>query len=191
MKKIIIVVVVVIAALVSGFLVFRPKTYSMLEIEADNYEQKLKASNEPLYYSAIDKCIPDKIDPLHSLNYTPSNNNGLEITKEKKDDFTSVRINSSISDLQYLTWFNKNNEPISCSISRNVMGYEPKLKEICNQLMLNGFILKKTKLLNGHDMLIKETDDNFIVININSKYEYPNPPMSLHIQTYGKEKPIF
>jgi len=173
-----------------GFFLLRSQTYSLIDIDADNYRNKIKANHQSISPSGIDHCIPDNIGILSSHKYISQQDNGsgFEILRETVDGFLKITLNSN-TGMQYIVFFDKGSEPVQANIALSVSEYEPRLKTICDQLMIKqGFVLKKSNALYGNDILIKETDTNFILVEINNKYEYPNPPMSLMINTYTKNK---
>lgn len=76
-----------------------------------------------------------------------------------------------------------------CQIIGWHYGHDPQLVKIAERLILERqFILKKSNLIAGDDILIKETDEDFIIVKIGGKYDYNNPPMSLSILTYSKKR---
>ena len=187
----------IISILILGVLTFfllHSFTYSMLDINADNYRKKLKENTTSIYESYIDNCIPDKISILQSRDYSESNNfegNGLKIHREENNanGRLAVEIVSSTTGLRYQIYFDKDKGAIAGQISHHPIQYDILLKNICDQMILKeGFILKKSELITGNDILIKETDTSFIIIDVSPKYEYPDFPMSLMISTYSKKR---
>ena len=157
------------------FLYFQ--TYSLLDIDADNYKNKLKKNDNSIWDCMIDDCIPDNVGLWSSYMYSEFQTNGLKIEKTQTNPTrTRISISHTSSNLNYNVWFENGKIPVACQITSNY--FNPLLKQIADQLILKKqFILKKSNLIRGEDILIKETDDDFIIVGLNRKYE--DPPMSL------------
>ena len=187
MKKVIIIVgSIVVVALV--LLILHSQTYSLSDIEADNYKHKLKKDDKSIWNCMIDDCIPDNVGLWSSYMYSEIQSNGLKIEKiQTNPTRTRISISNTPSSLDYDVWFENGEIPVACQISSS--HYDPLLKQIADQLILKKqFILKKSNLMSGDDILIKETDDDFIIVDLNRKYEYPDPPLSFIISTYSKRR---
>ena len=185
MKKVIIIIgSIVVVALV--LLVLHSQTYSLLDIDADNYKHKLKKDDKSIWNCMIDDCIPDNVGLWSSYMYSEFQTNGLKIEKTQTNPTrTRISISHTLSKLNYNVWFDNGKIPVACQITSNY--YNPLLKQIADQLILKKqFILKKSNLISGYDILIKETNDDFIIVKLTRKYE--DPPMSLIISTYSKRR---
>ena len=175
--------------------------YSINEIDADNHTQLLpfgsKSNTSILSGSNIDYYIPDKIPISGGFDFMSSNNfngNRLDIKNEATGNDNIVSIRSWATGLGYTlkysekvltsAWIHKyalmdDNYP-------NTM----HIKNMVKDLVLNeGFILKKTKHINGHDIIIKETEKAFIIGRLDLKMDYEmNPPQSIFFESFEKYK---
>jgi len=186
MKKVIIIIGSIVVAFV--LLVLHSQTYSLLDIEADNYKHKLKETNDLIWESGIDNCIPENISLLNSDNYSIYQSNGLHIEKTQTSPTrTRVTIGNTPSYLIYNTYFEKNKGPVSVVVENLTRKF--KLKDIFDKLILKeGFILKQSLLINGDDILIKETKGFFIIVKILKKYDSSIPSNGFVISTYSKRR---
>lgn len=203
MKKALIVLISVITLIIIGY-TLKIQEYSLYQITADNFINKLEPTEEPIYDSGIDNVIPDHFRLLYFLSdpksdyLPPSTRNQYKFSKEVTDSSRQMTdIRSPYTNLNYRVWFKLMNDPkdkqikswqaINAEIWWHT--YDIQLKTIAEKLILNeGFILKKSELKDGHDILIKETDKNFIIVEIFKTYEDPNPPAGLYIRTFSKKK---
>lgn len=195
MKKIIIIgSSILVFILVLLFLYFQ--TYSVYDIDADNYRKKLKESDNSIWNCMLDDYIPDNISLWsYGLDYQvvqPVN------VKVKIEEFKSIKrkrvtITQTPSNLDYIVTYQykggDNKVPVKCIIRNSSLQFDPTLVKIAELLVLNRqFILKKSNLINGQDILIKETDTDFIIIEMIFKYDYNNPPSGMVISTYSKKR---
>lgn len=194
MKKSLIILFFLIALSIISIIAYQSSNYAMYDIDADNYDEKLKTNEYSISNCGIDPCIPGGLSIINSISYAPTNNfngNGIEISKEEKDEYTRVTINDSRNNILYFTWFNKNKISYKCHIWSNPMVPSLLLKDICDKLMLQGYVLKRSKLVEGNDILIKETEERFIIVDISNKYDTPELPRALNIYSYNKTRNLF
>lgn len=166
--------------------------YSLLDINADNYLELLTENKTSIDKSGIDDCIPDKINLTVCNHYAPSDNfmnNGLKVsvTHPANKQFLSVDIVSSFSGILYTALF-KNRKPYYCNLlERDKMSNRSIIKKIINNLILKeGFVLKKSEYVNGHDILVKETKNDFIIVRLFGHYD--NSPVGFEIKTFSTRK---
>lgn len=186
-------------------------SYSIFDISADNYEKKLHTNNGSLYSVDIDEYIPRIDKECFSINMRGisalGQRYGVEILKTydlykdqganwTSDYGTYYSFEPAPSDLEYKILYEKDKDSyitdniIDISIgSKFKAENSPKIKEIIKELIeKNGFTLKRTQLIYGHDIIIKETEDSFIVGFINGKYDYHNQPtVGLYLKSYSKK----
>jgi hypothetical protein len=195
MKKIIVIgISIVVFILFLLFLYFQ--TYSVYEIDADNYRKKLKQSDNSIWDCMLDDYIPDNISLWSygdDYQVVQPTNVKVNIEENKTIKRKRVTITQTPSNLNYIvTYQYKGGDikvPIWCMISNSSFQYDPRLVNIAEQLVLNRqFIFKKSQLINGQDILIKETDNDFIIIEMFRKYDYNDPPMHMVISTYSKKR---
>jgi hypothetical protein len=169
--------------------------YSISEITADNYESKLKRNDASLFEADLDNAIPENFSLWFSYKNSNSNNfrnNGVTITNEKTVNGNWVQISSSRTRLNYWIAFD---EGIMTSVSIFKQAYldtnsppTPLIKEIIDKLILDkGFLLKRTHLKSGSDIVIKETKNCFIIGKFFS-YDSPIPVSHIIIETFSKKK---
>lgn len=189
MKKIIIISSsIIILSLILLFL--HLQTYSLLDITADNYKTKLKESHHPIWYCALDNYIPDDISLwVYSSEYKVIQRINVKAEVKQLDSHTKrITISQTPSGLEYVIVFEDQN-PIQCDILNSHYQFDPQLVTLAEKLILKQqFILKKSELIHGQDILIAETEDDFIIIVMNTKCDYKTPPMSMHISTYSKKR---
>jgi hypothetical protein len=159
-----------------------------LDIDADNYKSKLKETNDLIWESGIDNCIPEDISLLTSDNYSIYQSNGLQIEKTQTNPTrTRVTIGNTPSYLIYNTYFEKDKGAVAVVVENLTGKY--RLKDIFDKLILKeGFILNQSTLINGDDILIKETKGFFIIVDINRKYDSAIPSSGFVISTYSKRR---
>jgi hypothetical protein len=195
MKKILIAVFVTSTLFaLTAFIWLRGWEYSLNNINADNYEEKLKGKKDvPIW--TINGCTPDDIDfsQMKNVNFSNEYFDGLKISISKPTDQTSIvsALNES-TNLIYDLSINENKQCIFVSIHHFPIEPDPSLKEICNQLIVKrGFILKKAEKKGNYDVLVQEIDDRFTVVEIVGNYnEFGNssPPLDLIFKSYAKQK---
>ena len=203
MKKILIAFALLLVLAISFYL-FKIQEYSLYQITADNFITKLEPAEDPIEDSGIENVIPDQFLLLHFLYdpksdfLPPSTRSQYKFSKEvidKSRQMTDIR--SPYTNLNYRVWYKLMDDPVNKTIQSLVAInaeiwwhiYDIQLKTICEKLILKeDFTLKKSDLKNGNDILIKETDKNFIIVEIFKTYEGPNPPAGLYIRTFSKKK---
>lgn len=85
-----------------------------------------------------------------------------------------------------MTVYFENKKAIYFSVSRPIgFGMSPSLmKDLMNNLIIKyGFTLKKSELISGNDILIREDENCFMIAKIFSKYD---DAVAFNIQTYSK-----
>jgi hypothetical protein len=164
--------------------------FSINEIDADNYKVKLKKSGHSIWDCMIGNYIPDNIglwDYGSDYQVIQPINVNVTITEESSER-KLVEISDTPSTLWYqMVWVKK--EPILCQIIARKYQNDSQLAKIAERLIMEKqFTLKKSSLLDGSDILIKETENDFIIVEIGGKFDYDNPPRSLSISAYSKNK---
>lgn len=192
-KKIIIITLAIVIILLASATILYFQEYSLLQINADNFDKRLKRNEEAIYKCGIDNCIPDNITLLHSDDLATSSNyknNGFEIERiQTNPTRLEIKATSYHTDITYCMFFEKDKGAIS-AVFYTYNGNE-LFKQIVDKLILKeGFILKESELKRGRDIIIKETEDNFIIVEINGTYENGerNSIHGLFINTYSKRK---
>lgn len=184
--------IVFIITLISAISIYAYSAkYELSNITADNFNDILKRDNNHIYdMSGIQNYIPDKIPIILSKNLIPSNNfnnNGFEVFTDKSSTRSWTHIKSFQTKLMYSTYFNLDEKLVAISIGTT--SYDPQIKIIIEKLIINcEFVLKESDKKNGKDIIIKETDESFIIGEIISTYENPNPPMSITFTSFSKKK---
>ena len=185
-----------------GLFYFFTAKYSITEIDADNHYELLpfQSTNSVSILSGtnIDNYIPDNLpfslgfELLDSKNiYT---NNGLDITNQVLEKGNVVNIRSYRSNLGYtLNYIDK--RLTAAFIHKYFLMDENypntfHIKTMVNNLVLNeGFLLKKTKLISGHDIVIKETEKSFVIGKLDGKMDNElYPPQSIFFESFSKSK---
>lgn len=172
------------------FYVLANLKYSVLDITADNFKDGIlgpyyQGNEGSLWETGIDNCISDKISLLNSNNYQNCNSY-YQIQRNENEKGLSIIISNNQNKLEYKTFFNKKNQITSIII--NSFGNYFQVKKIVENLIIKeGFTLKKTNLKNGFDIIIKETNDSFIIGYLVEEYE-PTPPSAIFISSFSKRK---
>ena len=179
------------------FLAF--EKYSILDIDPDTYKNELKPNSIPFYLKGIDNYNPDAVRLSYAFDIDDIKASRLGVTIEKslngKNGRFMTSVYSNTTGFWYDVIFNSKSMPISYIISgRNASIFN----NICEKLMIeDGFILKKSKLISnfdiGFDILVKETDDSFIVCELANKFEDIKSNnildmSSLRFSSYSKNK---
>jgi hypothetical protein len=169
--------------------------YSISEISADNYKSKLKENISSLSEAQLNEVIPDKFSIYDSKDFLTSDNfenNGLRITNNARVDGRRVEISSTRTQLNY--WINFTEGKLT-----NVFIFKqallnpnspptPLIKEMINKLIIQeGFVLKKSELKNGSDIIIKETKDSFIIGDFYS-YDDLELTANITISSFSRKK---
>ena len=167
----------------------------MLEVNADNYRKILKKNNKSLYNAQLNNVIPDNIPLINLYDVSDSDNfrsNGLNVVNKKNNEYNHVEIHSYNNNLNY--WFLFENKKLTFAwIFKHALLAENSppnlhLRTIVDKLVLKeGYTLKKSELKYGSDILIKEFDDYFIIVDFSTS-EVESIVNSISFSTYGKKK---
>lgn len=191
-RLIIIICAVVPIGIILTFFVISRMEYSMLEIDGDNYNDKIKPNLHSIQNDVnFDECIPDRFELSLAFLRGEGENNSC-ITTRKKSEFDNKReyvsFESKVTGLTYSTGW-QDGRFVICNIinpnqDENMFAL---MKRILDKLILTqGFVLKESKLKNGRDLLIKENDSDFIIVQ---GFSYSQRAIySLFITTYSKKK---
>lgn len=164
--------------------------YSIADITADNYREKL-GSYEEANLGFLQNIIPDPI-PLHKLyEANEGNNNGYEIKIEEFEGGHKVDIYSPRTDVVY--YLNYKEEKLSLAIifQKGFAGdasgkSNPYLSQAINKIQeLEGFTVKKTNLKTGRDIIISETKSRFTIVEV---HENDNGVYSFITNQYSKKR---
>jgi hypothetical protein len=163
---------------------------------------QLKKNDDDGYLSSlkIDQCLPENkyngaLIPLsletsfwlYSGKGIPFNQSALKIEREEFEKLIKYEINSLMTGLFYTILFDKSNEGIKTIIIFNQSDNNNIQYIIDNLILKDGFVIKKCLMKNGRDIIVKETENNFIIGEI---YEgmTPDCPSQLIISPYTKRK---
>lgn len=123
--------------------------------------------------------------------------NGVnKITRVQYDDYLQIQQLSKENYIKTVTnWPGPNYDKLqSCHFydyymsNNNLATTTIELKRIIDRLITKeGFSLKQSDLKNGNDILIKETDDKFVIMQIVGSYAN-NDIISLSVGAYKKSK---
>jgi hypothetical protein len=173
--------------------------YSVVDIDPDTYKDKLKMGGNHFRLPAIEKYNPDKLDLAYAFQLTDATAKFKGVKLEKSENKVNkkalVSIYSNSTNFSYDIVY-ENYFPIGYIISARS---PVLLKIICDKLILeDGFILKRSnyllKNMKGYDILIKETEDSFIICELSVKYddiENYQDLVSLRFTEYSKLKHFF
>ena len=174
-------------------------TYSIVEIDADNYKNKLHANNETVWGTAIENYIPRVDAECFSIRtkevFTIGTNAGVKIEKVPNKETSSAvwyNFKNAPSTLDYKALFKNDKIVTKILIGSNWNKINAAtINEIARKMIQdNGFILVKSKLIMGNDIIIKEVEEGFLIGEFNSKYDdSPTslPLFGLYFQTYSKK----
>jgi hypothetical protein len=170
--------------------------YTIYEITPDNYIEKLKSVNEPIYSAGLDNVIPDNFQLSFSKNYASSDNyqnNGIEISNKETENGNNVHLHSHKTNLAYNVLFSDGKMTFVWIMKWGLLDPDipdnKLIRGIIDKLVLNeSFILKRSKLKSGSDIIIKETDSYFIIGHFVTDAEYPQ---SISFSSYSKKKYYF
>lgn len=173
--------------------------YSLNDISPENYLKLLRSKDENLgqVNSDLQNAIPDRIPLAGADNFTDSDNfrgNGLNVKNEKTSYGNVVRILSSNSGLGYQLIFD-------AGVLSRLFIYksgmyidfpsqfsESAISDIVNKLVLNNsYILKHTDYKNGYDLIIKETNESFIIGAVSVMFSN-GVPYSINFYDISKKK---
>lgn len=194
MKKKISIAVVSFIVLAAGLYLYTAK-YNINEIEANNFGTLLKTNNKSILLSQLDKAIPDKLPFIvlyEAMDSDNSNGEGYKIINEKYNSNNILNVHSYLTNLNYKVIYD-NKTAISAWVFKDRLHdlnspENPRIRNIINDLIYNyGFTLKKNNLKNSFDIIIKETEDSFI---IGSFYSIEEQPLTNNItfQSFSKTK---
>jgi len=197
MKKKISIALVSLIVLAIGFYLYTAK-YSINEIEANNFGTLLKPNKKSILLSHLDNAIPDKLPFIllyEAMDSDNSNGEGYKIINEKHNSNNILNIHSYLTNLNYTIIYD-NKVASSAWIFKDRLHdsnspENPRIRDIINDLIYNyGFTLKKNNLKNSFDIVIKETEDSFI---IGSFYSIEEQPITNNItfQSFSKKKYSF
>ena len=170
--------------------------FSINEITADNFKSKLSLNNASILIdNQLDQHIPDKFPITFAHEFLDAenfNNNGLNIKNTKVQKGNHVEISSSNNRLVYYLNFHQNALVDAYIFKYGLMDENMPntyfIKKIINDMIIkDGFSLKRTDSKSGNDIIIKETDDSFIIGNFFS-YDDIIPPQYITINSYRKHK---
>ena len=190
-KRIIIGVCLLGLITLTAFLIFRPKDLSLIDITSDNFNTKLKRVDKDLKFLHLSNCIPDKIDVNLTYLLPEMEDNSRKIERGESDGMLHISYESKSTMLIYkFVW--KNGELINFYITPTYSddddnhGYQ--LKSIIDKLILTKqFILKESVLKTGSDILIKESEDCFIIVTLQRSYS-EKISSSIFLWSYAKHK---
>jgi hypothetical protein len=167
----------------------------MNDISADNYKEILKQVDSSLFPANIDGVLSEDFSLTFSHEYATLNDSehyNHTVTNEKTDKGNIVTIHSKKTNLVYNMIFH-DGEIVNIWI--HLYGFmdpnsqpTPQIKAMINDLVLkNGFLLLRSKMKNGSDIIIKEADKCFIIGNF---YSYDDQPFTsnIRISAYSKNK---
>jgi uncharacterized protein YihD (DUF1040 family) len=163
-------------------------SYSIVEIDADNYKAKLRNNRKSVWATGIENYIPRIDAECFSIRtrevYTLGQRYGVKILKCTNSNYISKYgtyycFESAPSNLEYKALYKKRKDPgkidmvIEIRIDSkwkddNMLKIKEIIRKLCEE---NGFVLKRSRLILGSDIIIKETEDSFIIGVINSKYD--------------------
>jgi len=190
-KGILIRAALLLLLIVPTFLCLYVQKYSLVDIDADTYEGRLAKSDENVLKSHVDKVFGDSHVILTKGVVSTS---GFEITYEKnKHDQPIAILRNKEKNVEYqILW--RDNEPRIAdaqyfSVGTANYNFSIPLRIAIGDLMITqGFVLKKTSLINGNDIIVKELDNAFIIGQLISKFEDESGLMSVHFSAYKKRK---
>jgi hypothetical protein len=175
-------------------LFFYFQKYSLNEITADNFKKKLKQTENSIWNCMLDDYIPDKISLWgYGSNFQIIQPIPVKVEIENpNDNFKKITVSNTPSSLNYFVVFKnlKSGElkvPIRCFIE-NYRSNPSVVKMLEKLIIERQFILMKSQLISGNDILIKENESDFIIIEMIRKYDFNNPPISLSISTYSRNR---
>lgn len=180
---IIAIILIAFTVIFTGYFLFKQRKYSISEITADNYRELL---SDPICVSIDNVKIDDiiqkggAIEGLMLSTYLRSNSMPLE-NDEKVSYYindggdTIIQIRDENRDLMY-SIKRKFGFPLNIVVSKMfefaTLWNKDALKSTLSELILNhGFILYKSNFIDGHDILIREEEDCFRIVELAGKYE--------------------
>ena len=190
-----------VVLLIFIFLFFYNQQFSITELNADNFEEKLLVNNLKERIDAdksetlsLDLLASDNPDRINFYSVWDSNAVNYNYKIEKKTGKNGVLLIEvflkGTNQNFYNIYFNSKMQPISFMMNLN-SGIT--LKPILNSLIIKeGFILKKSLIIKGHDIIIKETEKAFIIGELFNKYDElttnDNSRYQIIFQIFSKKK---
>ena len=172
--------------------------YDLKEISADNYKNILTPNNKSILNgSHISRFLPDEFPVYDAYKFLNSDNfrgNGIKISNQKLSHGNMIEITSKVSGIHYtlsyigeslnFAWIFKN------GLMDESIPETPLIKRmILNLVLSDGFMAKNTGLKSGTNIIIKETDDSFIIGEFNGELDSDlNNPQSISFKAYFKTK---
>jgi hypothetical protein len=179
----IVIILIAFTVTLTGYFLFKQRKYSISEITADNYRDLLKVSIlSPIYKVRIDQIIENSGGMAGRMFFIYFNENLIPIHNDNfvsyhKNDWgdTVINIVDAVRDLDYGI-YRINGRPTKVWMGKafrnptNMNGDEIKriLSEVISQC---GFVIKKSELISGNDILIREEEDCFRIVELAGKYE--------------------
>ena len=141
------------------------------EITADNYTEKLKFAEEitiPPSLAGVDKFLPYELSFTNDYNFTPTNNERYSVSNSRSPDGgETTDIGDHSSGIRILLIYNP--KKILTFIQIIFAFSDPerqlKAKNILKKIIIDeGYVLKKTNLKNGKDIIIRPFDKKKYII---------------------------
>lgn len=167
--------------LISTSVYFYNQKFSISDIDADNYRDKLLINNwknrikvddsETLSLKLLRGDNPDKIDLAYTWQLDNLDRYNFSLNKTKGEN---GRVLVELGDKNspgnfYNVYFNSNMLPIGCIVNLS-KGFV--FKNLIDKMILEeGFVLKKSTQIKGHDIIIKEDNNSFIIGELFIKYD--------------------
>ncbi len=197
-KKSLLVVAFSIFVLVFCFFYFQK--YSIVDLNADNYKELLLknsfekridiSDSESINLNLLYLDNPDRIN-FYKLWESDDLAEKYKVTRELGKNgglFLEVYNKLPLNNF-YNVSYNLKRFPIYFMMNLNS---GPLMKQVLDKLMVKeGFILKKSSFIKGHDILIKETESTFVIVELIEKYdevelnEFPGYQVSINM--YSKK----
>ena len=190
------VTITILTILVSLVIIQLFAKYSISDISAENFKYKLVTKNASILIdNGLDRYLPDNIPISMGYEFVNSDDfrgNGLTIKNTIGDKGNVVEISSNNSKLHYTLLYYRNIISYAFIFKTGLMDENiPNtiyIKKIIDDMIIkDGFTLKRSELKKGHDIIIKETDNSFIIGDFGS-YDDSALPQSITIQVYHKTK---
>ena len=161
--------------------------YGVHEITPDNYQEKLQVVYSVSVFRGNNTVFLD--DPSILINANTGETNNLYRFNKYSATADVVEINDNrIKDFWYTVLYDKSTKmPYHYGITEWKVNENPYyLPQIIKLLMeKGGFTLKRTELIKGHDILIKDVGDYFLIAMILDNVEHAT---NLSFEVYSKRK---
>lgn len=157
-----------------GFL-FSKKTLSAIDITADNYRGLLREGSASIEEGDISGNTLHSLNVLRANEFEEKENGTVTIEKQVADNVLYVQHKSKTNYLQTASvWQGKRYDKLQQFSVHDYYWFghtlpttSPQLAKIVELLILKeGFTRKETEFKRGLDILLKETKDKFIVVEI-------------------------